>query len=224
MNALPGRLLCRQLINLTFMKPEEKAILKRFLPANSLDMVCESIEKEHINLRITASRSTRLGDFRPPKQVGNPYRISLNHDLNPYQFLITFVHELTHLKVFQQYKSKVKAHGYEWKKWFQDLMSPYLEAAVFPVDLKNELIRYLSNPKAASGSDLKLTRCLKQYDTKQRTNPTIEEIAIGTVFKIPNGRTFRKGEQVRKRYKCQCLQSKRWYLFNPIAEVLVVNQ
>ncbi|HOI31500.1 MAG: SprT-like domain-containing protein [Bacteroidales bacterium] len=206
------------------MTPEEKAILKRFLPANSLDLVSDSIKKENINLRITASRSTRLGDFRPPKQSGDPFRISLNHDLNPYQFLITFVHELAHLKVFQQYKNKVQAHGIEWKYWFQLLMKPYLELGVFPADLQHELVRYLSNPKAASGTDLKLTRCLQHYDTKQRTKPTVEEIAIGTVFKIPNGRTFRKGERLRKRYKCQCLDSKRWYLFNPIAEVFVVNQ
>lgn len=206
------------------MTPEEKAILKRFLPANSLDMVCDSIKNENINLRITASRSTRLGDFRPPKQSGDPFRISLNHDLNPYQFLITFVHELAHLKVFQQYKNKVKAHGHEWKQWFQVLMTPYFDSAIFPTDLRDELVRYLNNPKASSGSDLSLTRCLQHYDTKQRTNPTVEEIAIGTVFKIPNGRTFRKGERLRKRYKCQCLHSKRWYLFNPIAEVLIVNQ
>ncbi|MBG0781393.1 MAG: SprT-like domain-containing protein [Bacteroidales bacterium] len=206
------------------MKPEEKAILKRFLPANCLDMVSESIKKENISLRITASRSTRLGDFRPPKQSGNPFRISLNHDLNPYQFLITFVHELAHLKVFQQYKSKVKAHGQEWKQWFQFLMRPYLESDVFPSDLQDELVRYLSNPKASSGYDLSLTRCLQHYDAKQRANPTVEEIAVGTVFKIPNGRTFRKGERLRKRFKCQCLHSKRWYLFNPITEVLPVDQ
>ncbi len=206
------------------MKPEEKAILKRFLPANSLDMVCDSIKRENINLRITASRSTRLGDFRPPKQSGDSFRISLNHDLNQFQFLITFVHELAHLKVFKQYKNKVKAHGTEWKYWFQLLMKPYLEAEVFPSDVEDELVRYLANPKASSGSDLSLTRCLQQYDTKQRTKPTVEEIAVGTIFKIPNGRTFRKGERLRKRYKCQCLHSNRWYLFNPMAEVFVVNQ
>jgi hypothetical protein len=65
---------------------------------------------------------------------------------------------------------------------------------------------------------------LQHYDAKQRANPTVEEIAVGTVFKIPNGRTFRKGERLRKRFKCQCLHSKRWYLFNPITEVLPVDQ
>lgn len=206
------------------MKPEEKNLLKRFLPEKSLDLVCNSIEKENISLRITPSRKTRLGDFRPPKQPGSPFRISLNHDLNPYQFLITFVHELAHLKVFQQYQNTVSAHGPEWKRLFQILMTPYLKNDIFPIDLKVVLARYLSNPKAASGSDIELTRCLKQYDTKKQKNPTIEEIDTGTVFKIPNGRSFVKGERLRKRYKCQCIRSKRWYLFSPIAEVVIISQ
>ncbi len=206
------------------MKPEEKNLLKRFLPEKSIELVCSSIEKENINLRITPTRKTRLGDFRPPKQKGSPFRISLNHDLNPYQFLITFVHELAHLKVFQQYQNNVSAHGPEWKRLFQILMTPYLKNDIFPDDLKAVLVRYLSNPKAASGSDIELIRCLKKYDTKQQKNPTIEEIEAGTVFKISNGRSFIKGERLRKRYKCQCLDSRRWYLFSPIAEVIITNQ
>ncbi|MBU1368318.1 MAG: SprT-like domain-containing protein [Bacteroidetes bacterium] len=206
------------------MKADQKEILSRFLPEGALEKVCKSIDEAHIHLRITAARSSRLGDFRPPKQVGDPYRISLNHNLNPYQFLITFVHELAHLEVYKTHKNKVQPHGVEWKQRFRQLMQPYLESQIFPAELSKSLSNYLQNAKAASGSDLELTRKLKQYNKIQKSLPTIEELSEGSVFRIASGRSFIKGARLRKRYKCQCVHSKRWYLFNPLAEVMLAEQ
>jgi len=39
------------------------------------------------------------------------------------------------------------------------------------------------------------------------------------LFKIKDGRIFRKHERLRKRYKCIEVSSKRVYLFSPVAEV-----
>lgn len=206
------------------MKPDHRAILQRFLPEKALDSVSQTIVEERIHLRITAARSTRLGDFRPPAKPGGAYRISLNHNLNPYQFLITFVHELAHLQVYKAYQNKVQPHGIEWKQSFRYLMQPYFELNIFPADLESALNNYLKNAKAASGSDLKLTRCLKQFDKNPRTLPTLEEIPDGSIFSIARGRSFIKGQRLRKRYKCQCLSTKKWYLFSPVAEVIVANQ
>ena len=205
------------------MKPEQKEILKRFLPENALDKVCQSIDEQRIHLRITAARSTRLGDFRPPAKPGGAYRISLNHNLNPYQFLITFVHELAHLEVYKKHQNKVQPHGIEWKQTFSALMQPYFEANIFPLNLTKALTNYLKNAKAASGSDLELTRCLKQFDKNSMKNPALEEIPTGSNFAMSGGRVFTKGERLRKRYKCQCYHSKKWYLISPLAEVKVVN-
>ncbi len=205
------------------MKLEQIDILKRFLPEEALEMVCQTIDEERIHLRITAARKTRLGDFRPPAKSGGGYRISLNHNLNRYQFLITFVHELAHLQVYKKHQNKVQPHGIEWKQSFSTLMQPYFEANLFPQDLTKVLKKYLKNAKAASGSDLELSRCLKQFDKNSTKNPTLEEIPDGSNFVIAGGRVFIKGKRLRKRYKCQCYHSKKWYLFNPLAEVLVVN-
>lgn len=187
-------------------------------------MVCQTIDEEHINLRITAIRSTRLGDFRPPRQPGAAYRISINHNLNPYQFLITFVHELAHLQVYKKYKNSVQPHGIEWKRSFRTLMQLYFEQQIFPEDLTKTLKNYLKNAKAASGSDLELSRCLKQYDLNPQQLPTVEDLPDGSIFSIAGGRSFIKGERLRKRYKCQCLHSKKWYLFSPMAEVSVLKE
>ncbi len=76
----------------------------------------------------------------------------------------------------------MQPHGIEWKQSFRYLMQPYFELNIFPADLESALNNYLKNAKAASGTDLKLTRCLKQFDKNPRTLPTIEEIPDGSIF------------------------------------------
>jgi len=44
-----------------------------------------------------------------------------------------------------------------------------------------------------------------------------------SLFKLKNGRVFRKEEKLRKRFKCTELKTKRIYLFSPIAEVELVE-
>ena len=43
------------------------------------------------------------------------------------------------------------------------------------------------------------------------------------LFKLKNGRVFRKDEKLRKRYKCTEVKTKRIYLFSPVAEVELVE-
>ena len=51
---------------------------------------------------------------------------------------------------------------------------------------------------------------------------TVEKLPVNAVFKIKDGRVFRKGEQLRKRFKCVEVSTKRVYLFSPVAEVELV--
>jgi hypothetical protein len=44
------------------------------------------------------------------------------------------------------------------------------------------------------------------------------------LFKLKNGRVFRKEEKLRKRYKCTEIKTRRVYLFSPIAEVELVEE
>ncbi len=47
----------------------------------------------------------------------------------------------------------------------------------------------------------------------------LETLAANTYFLTDRGRLFRKGERLRKNYKCTEVATKRVYVFNPIAEV-----
>jgi hypothetical protein len=51
----------------------------------------------------------------------------------------------------------------------------------------------------------------------------IEELPQQTLFKTSDGRIFQKGEQLRKRFKCVELKTKKLYLFSPVYEVETVE-
>jgi len=76
----------------------DKEILAQYIPEEAIDKVLNRIIEKKVHLKITRGRRTKLGDYRPPVRHSN-HRISINHDLNPYAFLITFIHEFAHLLV-----------------------------------------------------------------------------------------------------------------------------
>jgi len=170
-------------------------------------------------LKITRGRKTKLGDYRPPVRHSN-HRISINHDLNPYAFLITFIHELAHLLVFEQYGTRALPHGKEWKAEYRKLMLEFFKLNVFPPELQKMLEESILNAKASTFSELALSRLLKTYD-KPNGEIHLETLPENTVFTIYNGRKFVKGGKLRKRYKCRSLQNNRMYLFNPLTPVKV---
>ena len=196
-----------------------KEILLNYIPEKSVLPVLDFLNTSNVQLKITKSRSTKLGDYRPPIQT-KFHKISVNHDLNKYNFLITLIHEFAHLKVWEEYKRKAKPHGGEWKQKFRELMEPYLNESVFPKDILNVLYRFLKNPTSSS-IDTELTKKLREYDNGKEYF-TLEELPDDSLFKIYNGIIFKKLERIRKRYKCKRMDNNRIYLISPIMEVIPV--
>jgi len=193
-----------------------KAILDKYIPGNSVDLIFDWLQKYNIHLKVSRKRSSKLGDYRPP-QKGKGHQITVNHDLNPYSFLITLVHEIAHRIVWEKYHNRVRAHGKDWKTTYRELMQPFMEMDLFPEDIHHALESYLAKSYASSGSDLQLSRTLQKYDDDQGI--TLESLEEGVVFILPNGRTFKKGALVRKRYRCISLDNKRIYLVNALVKV-----
>ena len=202
--------------------PTDKEILNRYLPEASIPLVLEWLKKYNVQLKISKSRNTKHGDYRPPIRQAY-HRISVNHDLNRYHFLLTFVHELAHLVVWEKHKNKVKPHGTEWKKQFRELMNPVLTVDFFPEDLLNVLQQYLKNP-AASSSDIKLATALAKYNSNKTPVLTVADIPVNGFFRTQNGMVFKKGEKMRTRYRCVRVDNKRLYMVSAVAEVLPVNK
>jgi SprT protein len=197
-------------------------VLERYLPPAAAPLIARWIDYFKCEFKISRNRNSKFGDYRPP-HAGKGHRISVNYDLNVYAFLVTTVHEFAHLHTWNEHKHKAKPHGTEWKANFKKMMQPFFEQEIFPPDVKHAIVRYLNNPAASSCTDLHLYKSLRLYDApKPEAHLTVEKVPMNALFKLKNGRVFRKDEKLRKRYKCTEIQTRRIYLFSPIAEVELV--
>lgn len=196
-----------------------REVLQDYIPEASVSSVLEFLNTSNVQLKITKSRSTKLGDYRPPIR-SKYHKISINHDLNKYHFLVTLIHEFAHLDTWEKQHRKVKPHGKEWKQSFRDLMDPYLNETVFPEDILIVLYKFLKNPTSSS-VDTELTKKMREYDIGKKYF-TLEELSDDSLFKIHNGVIFKKLEKIRKRYKCRRMDNNRIYLISPIMEVIPV--
>ena len=216
--------------------PDPRAVMKAkllpHLPEESIDPVIQWLVENRVQLRISRSRSTKLGDYRSPRPGTIP-KISVNQNLNKYSFLITLVHEMAHHAMFleenqnfpspgnnsiHRRKYRPKPHGPEWKSEYRKLMAPFLVSRVFPSEILSHLSDYFENPRASSTADRQLSRILKTFD-RPNGKEILENLPFDSFFHLPNGRKFQKKERIRSRYRCLCLKTKKLYLFNPLAEV-----
>lgn len=201
--------------------PKEKVpfdTLKQYIPGNSYDLLMPLIYEHKVHLTITKKRESKLGDYRNAHS-GKHHRITINADLDKYTFLITLIHELAHLLVFEKHGNNVQAHGKEWKSQYAELLKGFIQKLIFPQDIIKALEISINNPAATSCAEDYLSRVLRNYSLKKSKTKMIEEVEEGKVFSIENGRRFIKGTKLRKRFKCQEVSTRKWFLFSPVYEV-----
>ena len=184
-------------------------ILQTHVPASSVEYCLNLWKQSPFELKVTKSRQTKVGDFTSRRTKNHP-RITLNNDLNQYLFLVTYVHEVAHLRVYLQYGSSVDPHGDQWKSTFTNLMVPLLWENVFPDEILHELRRHMINPKASSFADTILTQAFRKFD-RNTSQMELSDVPEGSIFRL-QGKYFKKGKLRRTRVLCRELQSKRDYL------------
>lgn len=198
-----------------------RQILEKYLPEGTQDIVLHWVMHYRFRLRISRSRASKFGDYTPPYEGSAIHKISVNHDLNPFSFLVTLTHELAHLITWNKFKDSVLPHGSEWKEEFSLLLADLIGKGIFPQDVEFALLDYIKNPKASSCTDKDLYKALKRYDVKEVQ--LLEEIPYHSIFMIRNGMIFKKGEKKRTRYLCLNMENKRQYYVSGIAEVKVIT-
>lgn len=194
--------------------------LAKYIPEHAVKPVFDLIVANQVHLKIVNERQTRHGDYR--RGLSGKHEITVNASLNKYRFLITLVHEIAHLVAFEKFGRNIKPHGSEWKFTFQRLMAPFIRPEIFPNHILPLLARHFKNPSASSDTDTTLSLALKQYD-KENDKNYVFEIPYGSVFRIKNGKIFKKIAVRTKRFECLEISSGKLYLFNPNAEVELIN-
>lgn len=184
-------------------------LLQDRVPAPALDYCHQLWIRSPFQFKLRKSRQTKVGDFTC--RQGQTPQITVNEDLHPFQFLITYVHEVAHLHVHQRHGHKAEAHGQEWKSEFQLLMAPLLTEHIFPGTLLTGLREHMADPMASTYSDPAITRLLRSYDPRASQAILLSDIPEGSIFAL-NGRWFRKGKIRRTRVLCKEVHSKRNYL------------
>ena len=186
-----------------------------FVPSKSIEQLQSWINDLGVEVRVSAPRKTKLGDFRVK---GDALRISINSNLNKYSFLVTLTHELSHAFVFRKFGYIVKPHGQDWQLMFQSLMLNFLTPDYFPEDILKLLSLHMIKPSASTLTDIELSEVLKSYDKVVPLR--VADLLVGEIFQLQNGKTFVKGQKLRKRYKCFDIITNQAYLFHPFAEII----
>jgi hypothetical protein len=194
--------------------------LQKYLPEHAVNSVFELIVANGVHLKIVNERVTRHGDYR--KGVSGKHEVTVNANLNTYRFLITLIHEIAHLVAFEKHGRFIKPHGDEWKMVFQRLMVPYIRPEIFPQSILPLVANHFKNPTASSDTDARLAFALKQFDERKPDVNFIHEVPSGSMFRIKNGRIFKKIGLRVKRYECLEIKTGRLFLFNANAEVEIL--
>lgn len=189
--------------------------IKGRVPDSALDYCLQVYLEAPFTFKISGQRSSKLGDYRFDPRVRS-HAITVNEDLNPYQFLITYIHEVAHRRVHVQNRRQ-KPHGIHWKREFQRLMLPILHPEVFPEEVLRPLARHMKNPKASAAADPNLMSALRQFDSQEK-KPTLAQLPLNEEFEFKK-RWFRKLEVKRTRALCLDLQNQKRYLVPLIVEI-----
>lgn len=192
--------------------------LKQFIPVEAVPRILQYLHQYQVHLTVTRERKTVLGDYRHATTY-KTHRISINSNLNPFAFLITLIHELAHLVTFIEYGNRVMAHGKEWKRCYSFLLSDFLAMKIFPADIQERLEQSMHDLPASSCSDETLMRLLRKYDKQNDHLVLVEQVPEGQLFDLGEGRIFKKGRKLRKRYQCVEVHTGRVFLFSAVYEV-----
>lgn len=203
------------------MSESIQQMLAQKVPAPAVSYCVALWEESPFHFKVTRARSSKYGDYRYwPKT--EKHQVTVNGNLNPYQFLVTYVHEVAHRRVHRS-KGDQKPHGKLWKDMFKALMLPLLNAQVFPDDVLRPLAKHMKNPKASAVGDLELFTALQGHNKDHKEVLTLAKIADGNSFSLKS-RVFEKIETKRTRALCHETRTGRKYLISLMAEVQVISE
>ncbi len=199
------------------LRDHELEVIAHYVPEGAAEDVLYFMHSYHIHLKIKKERKAILGDYRPAFN-GKPHTISVNGNLNPFHFLITFIHELAHLINYLNHQNRVAPHGKEWKSVFKTLLKRFIDHRIFPNDLEMAIYASLENMGASTCSNPDLYKVLHAYN-EGPLQLLVDHLTVGDYFFTDKQQQFQILEKRRTRYLCVEVKSGKKYLFPGICEV-----
>ena len=214
------------------MTTEEKyrRILSNHLPAQAVGVVYDYLNLHRVHFHITRERTSKLGDYRWPQRGHDYHEISINGDLNPYLFLMVFLHEAAHLETHLKYDA-VAPHGHEWQGEYARLLVAH--ACLFPSEVQPLLQRYTRRIPLNRSLLRQIEELLHHYDPDYRPEEhlTLDRLMAGKDY--ADGIRFRLKskpdilfvplERRRTRWLCRDLASGRQYTVAASAEIIKIE-
>lgn len=151
------------------------------------------------SLRVTRPRRTRLGTHQFDPAAG--HLVTVNANLGPEAFLITYLHEVAHVVTVRQSRRRPQPHGAAWKRNFRTLLEPVLTEEIFCPAVLRPLRVYALNPTAATSSYPPLAQALQGLEHPPEGTTTVAQLPEGEAFVLHN-RTFVRGPLRRTRALC----------------------
>ncbi len=193
------------------------AVLSKHIPPNALDYCFTLWRQFPFHFKVSKARNTCLGNYT---FRNGEHTITINNDLNIYSFVITYIHEIAHQRVWMaKGRKKIQPHGKEWKEMFQQLMTPLLAVSVFPENILIPLVVYLQNPAASSLGFAPLAEALKSFDDTKDDTIILKNLENNHYFEF-RGQVFQKIELRRTRVLCVHKFSKKRYTILASARVV----
>jgi hypothetical protein len=152
-------------------------IISKYVPKNAISYCTKTWKQYPFSFKVTKQRRSKVGDYKFNKLTGN-HEISVNGNLNPYAFLITYLHEVAHLHHNKKNGNNHLPHGRIWKQIYRELMKPVLLDIIFPPDILQQLVMHMKNPKASSQSDPALAKLLRKYDQDKKESDKKNKIVM----------------------------------------------
>ncbi|MDG1262120.1 MAG: hypothetical protein P8H59_04905 [Flavobacteriales bacterium] len=183
------------------------------LPISSHSYCQELLDEKPIRCYLAQARTSKWGDFRFKGPI-----ITVNKNLPPPLFLLTFLHELAHFHTYIAFGRKISPHGIEWKTTFQELVKPMTEIGAFGA-LNDVVTAHMKRPKATIGADAALhSAALKAMGMDGQQ---VAELNPGDTFTFRNER-YRVETTLRKRIRCVQISSGKRFLFQPSVQIDMV--
>ncbi len=171
-----------------------------YLPPGSRPFVARILTESPTEVFPVDARESKHGDFVAVR--GKPFgQITVNICGNPYQFLLTLLHEVAHARVAARNRRYVRPHGTRWKEEFSDLLDRLVHANVIPHDLRVAFGNHAADPKSTADYDTELQLALRRYDTLD-TRMLVADLRHGELFSLDGKTVLRKGQLIRKRIRC----------------------